>query len=268
MYNFYCRFAINISRCNYFIFAVEVEHLNFSYENGFEINDLSFKIEKNSIYALTGNNGSGKTTLLRLLVGLLIPNSGSIKIFEKKVTRNKRDLWEIRQSVGFLFQNPDDQLFAPTIEEDISFGARNLKLSDDIVEERVNWALKAVDLEEFRNYSPFNLSWGQKKRAALAGVLVMKPNLLILDEPFANLDFKSIHNHLKIIEKLRKENHITIFFTTHNLFFVENWADKILILHDGKIIFDGTPHEGLNDLNVKRVLGSYDEILSSIKNEK
>ena len=98
------------------------------------------------------------------------PKSGSIRIFEKNVTRNKRDLWEIRQSVGFLFQNPDDQLFAPTIEEDISFGARNLKLGDEEVKERVSWALKAVDLEDFRNYSPFNLSWGQKKRAALAGV--------------------------------------------------------------------------------------------------
>ncbi|MFW9878087.1 MAG: energy-coupling factor ABC transporter ATP-binding protein [Candidatus Thorarchaeota archaeon] len=236
--------------------------MNFSYTNGFEINDLSFKIENNSICALTGNNGSGKTTLLRLLVGLLKPRSGSIKIFEKKVTRNKRDLWEIRQSVGFLFQNPDDQLFAPTIGEDISFGARNLKLNDDEVEERVRWALKAVDLEEFRTYSPFNLSWGQKKRAALAGVLVMKPNLLILDEPFANLDFKSIYNHLKIIEKLRKENHITIFFTTHNLFFVENWAEKILVLNEGKIVFKGTPLEGLNNSNVRALLGSYDDILS------
>lgn len=196
------------------------------------------------------------------------PKSGSIRIFEKNVTRNKRDLWEIRQSVGFLFQNPDDQLFAPTIEEDISFGARNLKLSDDEVKERVSWALKAVDLEDFRNYSPFNLSWGQKKRAALAGVLVMKPNLLILDEPFANLDFKSIHNHLKIIEKLRKENHITIFFTTHNLFFVENWAEKILVLHDGKIFFEGTPLEGLNNSNVRALLGSYDDILSLLKKER
>ena len=233
----------------------------------FKINDLSFKIENNSIYALTGNNGSGKTTLLRLLVGLLKPKSGSIRIFEKNVTRNKRDLWEIRQSVGFLFQNPDDQLFAPTIEEDISFGARNLKLSDEEVKERVSWALKAVDLEDFRNYSPFNLSWGQKKRAALAGVLVMKPNLLILDEPFANLDFKSIYNHLKIIEKLRKENNITIFFTTHNLFFVENWAEKILVLNDGRIVFEGTPLEGLNNSNVRALLGSYDDILSLIKKE-
>ncbi len=196
------------------------------------------------------------------------PKSGSIRIFEKNVTRNKRDLWEIRQSVGFLFQNPDDQLFAPTIEEDISFGARNLKLGDDEVKERVSWALKAVDLEDFRNYSPFNLSWGQKKRAALAGVLVMKPNLLILDEPFANLDFKSIYNHLKIIEKLRKENNITIFFTTHNLFFVENWAEKILVLNDGRIAFEGTPLEGLNNSNVRELLGSYNDILSLIKKEK
>ncbi|MFX1426199.1 MAG: energy-coupling factor ABC transporter ATP-binding protein [Promethearchaeota archaeon] len=224
--------------------------------------NLSFRIEKNSVYALTGNNGSGKTTLLRLLVGLLKPKSGLIKIFNKTLTRNKRDLWEIRQSIGFLFQNPDDQLFAPTIEEDISFGARNLKLDEDEVKKRVNWALEAVDLEHFRDYSPFNLSWGQKKRAALAGVLVMKPKLLILDEPFANLDFTSIYNHLTIIEKLRKDNNITILFTTHNLFFVEKWADKMLVLNEGKIIFEGEPIEGLNNLAIRKILGSYDDILS------
>lgn len=202
---------------------------------------------------------------MRLLVGLLRPKSGSIKIFNKTLTRSKQDLWEIRQSIGFLFQNPDDQLFAPTIEEDISFGARNLKLEDDKVKERVNWALKAVDLEDFRNFSPFNLSWGQKKRAALAGVLVMKPKLLILDEPFANLDFNSIYNHLKIIEKLRKDNNITILFTTHNLFFVENWAEKILVLDEGKIVFEGAPLEGLRNPNIKKILGSYDDILSLFK---
>ena len=193
------------------------------------------------------------------------PKSGSVKIFNKILTRNKQDLWEIRQSIGFLFQNPDDQLFAPTIEEDISFGARNLKLGDDEVKERVNWALKAVDLEYFRNYSPNNLSWGQKKRAALAGVLVMKPKLLILDEPFANLDFTSIYNHLKIIEKLRKDNNITIFFTTHNLFFVENWADIILVLHEGKIIYEGVPIEGLKNSSVNKILGSYKDILTLLQ---
>ena len=98
--------------------------LNFSYNSNFSIRDLSLKIEKNSIYVLTGNNGSGKTTLLRLLVGLLKPESGTIKIFDEVLTRNKKQLWKIRQKIGFLFQNPDDQLFAPTIEEDIGFGAR------------------------------------------------------------------------------------------------------------------------------------------------
>ena len=247
------------------IFAVEIENLNFSYNSGFEIQDISFKIEENTINALTGNNGSGKTTLLRLLVGLLKPNSGLIKVFNENLSRDKHKLWEIRKSICFLFKNPDDQLFAPTIEEDISFGARNLKLDEEEVRLRVNWALDAVGLSKFKEYSPFNLSWGQRKRAALAGLLVMRPKLLILDEPFANLDFKSIYNHLKILEKLRKENEITIFFTTHNLFFVKHWADRLIVLDNGRIIFEGEPSKGLGALNVKKLLGSYDDILSLIK---
>ena len=140
-----------------------------------------------------------------------------------------------------------------------------MRLDEEEVKERVNWALKAVGLLEFRDYSPFNLSWGQKKRAALAGLLVLKPKLLILDEPFANLDFKSIYSHLEILEKLRKENKITILFTTHNLFFVEHWADKMLFLDNGRFSFNGTPQEGLSDSNVNKILGSYDDILSLIK---
>ncbi len=227
--------------------------------------DLNFKIEEGSIYALTGNNGSGKTTLLRLLVGLLKPKSGVIKIFEEILTRNKKQLWKIRQKIGFLFQNPDDQLFAPTIEEDIAFGARNLKLEENQVKNRVRWALEAVNLLEFKDFSPFNLSWGQKKRAALAGLLVMKPRLLILDEPFANLDFKAILNHLTILEKLKKDERLTILYTSHNMFFVENWADKMMVLDKGRIIFHGDPLEGLNHPDVKKVMGSYDDILELIK---
>ncbi len=240
--------------------------MNFSYDSGFKIQHLSFNLEEKVICGLTGNNGSGKTTLLRLLVGLLKPNSGNVKIFSNLLTRNKQELWKIRKSIGFLFQNPDDQLFAPTIEEDISFGPRNLNLSEEEVKERVDWALEAVNLSEFKNFSPFNLSWGQKKRAALAGLLAMKPKLLILDEPFANLDFKSIYNHLVILEKLRKENEITIFYTSHNLFFIKNWAEKMLFLHEGKILFEGKPQDGLGNSNVKQLLGSYDDILSLIKN--
>ncbi|MBY9007600.1 MAG: ABC transporter ATP-binding protein [Candidatus Lokiarchaeota archaeon] len=234
----------------------------------FSIKNLSFNIESNSIFALVGNNGSGKTTLLRLLVGLLKQDSGVIKIFGDELTRNKKELWKIRKQVGFLFQNPDDQLFAPTIQEDVSFGARNLKIDEDEVNRRVEWALNAVELSEYKNQSPLNLSWGQKKRATLAGLLVMKPKLLILDEPFANLDFKSIYNHLKIIEKLRKEEKMTILFTSHNLFFVQNWAEDILVLDKGKAIFNGNCIEGLDNLKVKELIGSYDEIHKLIINNK
>lgn len=242
--------------------------MNFSYNSNFSIRDLSLKIEKNSIYVLTGNNGSGKTTLLRLLVGLLKPESGTIKIFNEVLTRNKKRLWKIRQKIGFLFQNPDDQLFAPTIEEDIGFGARNLKLDESEVKKRVKWALESVNLTEYRNFSPFSLSWGQKKRAALAGLLVLKPELLILDEPFANLDFKSVYNHLEIIEKLKKEEKMTILFTTHNLFFVENWADKMCALNDGKKLFEGTPEEGLTQPKIKKLLGNYKDILNLIQKNR
>lgn len=236
--------------------------MNFEYNSNFSISDLSLTIEENSIYALTGNNGSGKTTLLRLLVGLLKSKSGTIKIFNEILTRDKNQLWKLRQRIGFLFQNPDDQLFAPTIEEDVGFGARNLGLEEDEVKERVEWALEAVNLTEYRKFSPYDLSWGQKKRAALAGLLVMKPKLLILDEPFANLDFRSIYNHLKILETLRKEEKMTILFTTHNLFFIEHWADKMLVLNDGKTVFEGNIEEGLNSPKIKKLLGSYEDILN------
>ena len=242
--------------------------MNFNYNSNFSLKDLSLSIEEKSIYALTGNNGSGKTTLLRLIVGLLKPKSGTIKIFGDPLTRKRNQLWRIRQKIGFLFQNPDDQLFAPSIEEDVGFGAKNLKLDQEEVKRRVEWALEAVGLLDYKNHSPFNLSWGQKKRAALAGLLVLKPKLLILDEPFANLDFKSIYSHLEILEKLRKEERMTILFTSHNLFFVENWADKMFVLDNGRGIFEGIPKVGLSHPNVEKIMGSYDEILDLIQNNQ
>lgn len=180
----------------------------------------------------------------------------------------KKQLWKIRQKIGFLFQNPDDQLFAPTVGEDVSFGARNLKLDEKKVQKRVKWALKSVDLEDYRNESPFNLSWGQKKRACLAGLLVLKPKLLILDEPFANLDFSSIKNHLEILEALREENDMTILFTTHNLFFVEEWANKMLVLSNGRAIFEGSPKEGLALEKVENLLGSYRQIRELLRKKR
>jgi cobalt/nickel transport system ATP-binding protein len=202
------------------------------------------------------------------LVGLLKPKSGTINIFERKVTRNRKELWEIRKQIGFLFQNPDDQLFAPTLEEDIAFGARNLKLEEKIINKRVNWALEAVDLSDSRTKSPFQLSWGQKKRAALAGLLVMKPKLLILDEPFANLDLTSIKKHITIFENLMKNSDLTILFTSHNMFFVENWAEKMLVINDGRSIYEGSPIQGLVEPKIRNLIGSYEDILNILKGKK
>jgi energy-coupling factor transporter ATP-binding protein EcfA2 len=151
------------------------------------------------------------------------------------------------------------------LKEDIGFGARNLKLNEEEIAVRVNWALNAVKLDDYKNYSPFILSWGQKKRAALAGLLVMKPKLLILDEPFENLDFKSIYNYIEILLNLRKQQDLTIIFTTHNLFFVENWADKMLVIDNGQTLFEGNPKDGLNDPQIKEIMSSYDEILTLLR---
>ena len=206
--------------------------------------------------------------MLRLIVGLLKPDSGTIEVFGNRLTRKKQELWEVRKKIGFLFQNPDNQLFAPTIQEDVGFGARNLGCSDIEVKKRVKWALNVVNLLEYASSSPFNLSWGQKKRAALAGLLVMKPKLLILDEPFANLDLNSVYNHLEMLERLRKEQNLTILFTTHYLFYVRNWADKMFVIHKGKKIFEGNPNIGLDQPKVKQIIGTLGKIRALLQKDK
>lgn len=244
---------------------IEVKDLNYKIKNRsryFELQNISFNVRKGQKFAISGPNGSGKTTIFRLMVNLIKPKSGTIKISEIEV--NRKTAWQVRKKIGFLFQNPDDQLFAPTLWEDVAFGPRNMKLSEEEVEERVEWALKSVNMLEFRNASPNNLSWGQKKRAALAGVLAMKPEILFLDEPFANLDIPTIKELILILNRLISENEITILFATHNHFFIENWADYVLILDNGKISFKGNPLDALNDPQVQQIIGTWDEIMKLI----
>ncbi len=244
---------------------IEVKDLNYKIKNksrAFEIQDISFNVKKGQKFAISGPNGSGKTTIFRLMVNLIKPKSGSIKISNIEV--NRKTAWQVRKKIGFLFQNPDDQLFAPTLWEDVAFGPRNIKLSKEEVEERVEWALNSVNMLEFRDASPNNLSWGQMKRAALAGVLAMKPEILFLDEPFANLDIPTIKELILILNRLISENEITILFTTHNHFFIENWADYVLILDNGKVSFKGDPIDALNDPQVQQIIGTWDEIMKLI----
>ncbi len=241
--------------------AINVDHVFFSYDE-FRMDDINLKLHVGELKAIIGLNGSGKTTLFKLLLGLLEPDSGEIFIFEKKVSRDT--LWEIRQDVGFLFQNPDDQLFAPTVWEDVAFGPRNLGLSEREVTERVEWALERVGMSSYVNRPVNQMSHGQAKRVALAGIIAMRPSILILDEPFTGLDFKMINAMIDIFQKLRQEG-ITILFTTHNSFFIENWSESVAVIKEGKIVYDGPTEEAMRTKVVAENVGDWNELKRQIK---
>lgn len=233
--------------------AIDVNNVEFSYDD-FRMQDINLQLHMGEQKAIVGQNGSGKTTLFKLIVGLLEPTSGEIYVHDRKVTRE--NLWEIRQSVGFLFQNPDDQLFAPTVWEDVAFGPTNMGLSKDEVANRVNWALEKVGMCDFVDRPVNQMSHGQAKRVALAGIVAMRPSILILDEPFAGLDFPMMSGIVDIIKELRQEG-ISILYTTHNRFFLENWADSVAVLDQGRVIFDGSVHDSLQSQSVVEKMGDW-----------
>jgi cobalt/nickel transport system ATP-binding protein len=240
--------------------ALELSHVFFRYDE-FRMEDVSLNLHIGEQKAIVGLNGSGKTTLFKLILGLLEPESGEIFVFDRKVTRD--NLWEIRQNIGFLFQNPDDQLFAPTVWEDVAFGPRNLGLSEEEVSERVDWALERVGMSKYVNRPVNQMSHGESKRVALAGIIAMRPSILILDEPFTGLDFKMVQTMTEIIQKLRQEG-ITILYTTHNRFFIENWSDSVAVIENGRIIYDGPTKEALNRKEVIDNIGNWDLLKSQI----
>ncbi len=241
--------------------AIEINNLNFRYKE-FSLEDVSMNLHLGEQKALVGLNGSGKTTLFKLILGLLEPISGSIHVIERKVERE--NYWEIRKDVGFLFQSPDDQLFAPTVWEDVAFGPRNLGLSEEEVEQKVEWSLDKVGMSGFINRPVNQMSHGQAKRVALAGVIAMQPKILLLDEPFAGLDFPMVSTMVDIIQDLRNEG-MSLLYTTHNRFFLENWADSIAVLDDGKLIYDGPTESALQDISINKQTGNWNELGNRMK---
>lgn len=236
--------------------ALDINGLYFSYDD-FAIEDVSFQLHQGEQKAMVGLNGSGKTTLFKLILGLLEPLDGEIYVFERPLT--PESLWEVRQEIGFLFQNPDDQLFAPTVWEDIAFGPRNQGLSEDEVEERVRSALEIVHMSDFADRPVNQMSHGQAKRVALAGVVAMRPRILFLDEPFTGIDFPMVRRMVKIIEDLRNEG-ISVLYTTHNRFFLENWADSVLVLRNGQMLYDGPVEAALARQDVLDQIGNWDHL--------
>ncbi len=219
--------------------VVEVKDLSFVYPDGSRaLNGISFSIREGSRVAILGPNGAGKSTLLLHLNGLNLPQQGTVRVLERKVDR-KTEKW-VRTAVGMVFQDPDDQVFSTTVWDDVSFGPLNMGLTDDEIVSRVEKALQAVGMFEYRDKPPYNLSYGQKKRVAIAGVLAMEPKVIVLDEPMASLDPAGKKQVVRILENLHQRG-ITIIIATHDVDLAVEWADQVIIIKDGKIIAEGEP---------------------------
>ena len=234
--------------------SIKVRNLTYIYDEGmpFEnraIDDISFDIEDNDFVGLIGHTGSGKSTLIQHLNGLLKPSSGSIYINDFEITQKDINLTEIRKRVGVVFQYPEYQLFEETIEKDIAFGPGNMGLDQDEITRRVKASMEAVglDYEKYREKSPFELSGGQKRRVAIAGVIAMDPEVLILDEPTAGLDPGGREEIFELIKKLHRERNITVILSSHSMDDMAKLAKTLIVMNKGKIEFMGNPREVFNN---------------------
>ncbi|MDE7306585.1 MAG: energy-coupling factor transporter ATPase, partial [Clostridia bacterium] len=207
----------------------------------FAVNGVSLFVKRGEFLSVIGHNGSGKSTLARLVNGLLEADSGKITVLGLDVAEGKNSL-EIRRHAGIVFQNPDNQMVASIVEDDIAFGPENIGVKREEIGERIEWALKAVGMEEYRNSTPTRLSGGQKQRIAIAGVLAIKPDILILDESTAMLDPKGRREVIEVVKKLNEEEGMTVILITH---FMEEalLADRTVVMNRGEIVLTGTPEE-------------------------
>ena len=224
---------------------IELTGVNYSYRVGEgqtvrALRNVSFSVEKGEFVALAGMNGSGKSTLAKLLNGLFTPSSGDVLI-DGINTRDEERTFDVRRKAGMVFQNPDNQMVATIIEDDVAFGPENLGIPREEIIERVDWALDAVGMSEFRTRSASKLSGGQKQRVAIAGVLAMKPDILILDESTSMLDPEGRAEIMDVAKKLNASG-ITVISITHNMDEAAQ-ADRVIVLRKGRLVLDGTPKE-------------------------
>lgn len=217
--------------------AIELQKVSFCYGNYQALRDITFSLPRGAKTALLGGNGAGKSTLISLLNGLAAPASGKVFLFGELLTRDTQS--NACQRVGVVYQDPDDQIFSATVEEDVAFGPRNLGLPEAEVEARISRALASVGLREFRQRSPFELSYGQKRRVAIAGVLAMQPEVIIMDEPMAFLDPQGRIELQALLESLHLMG-MTILIATHDIDFAAEWADRVLILQNGSVYAEGS----------------------------
>lgn len=241
---------------------IQVKNLTHIYSEGMPyesvaLTDISFDIDKGEFVGIIGHTGSGKSTLIQHLNGLLKPKSGSILINGTDITGKDVKMRDIRRKIGLVFQYPEYQLFEETVHKDVAFGPLNLGLSQEEADERVVEAIGLVGLnyEEIASRSPFELSGGQKRRVAIAGVIAMKPEILILDEPTAGLDPKAHADILRMVERIHEVQQNSIILVSHNMGDIARLADKILVMDRGRLALTGTPAEVFRQADLLESLG-------------
>ena len=237
---------------------IKFDNVSYSYESDENvkinvINDFSLSIERGSFTVILGHNGSGKSTVAKLMNGLYKPEKGTVFVNDIKTTDEEKEFL-VKKTVGMVFQNPDNQLIASVVEEDVAFGPENLGLPTEEIRKRVDSALKTVDMCDFSKSAPHKLSGGQKQRVAIAGVIAMEPECIVLDEPTAMLDPKGRREVMDAIFKLNKEKGITIVLITH---FMEHTAgaDRVIIIDDGRLVADDKPEAIFADIKLLKKCG-------------
>lgn len=236
----------------------DIRHMAHAYvdedgNTGYAIRDVSVQIKRGEFVAVIGTNGSGKSTFAKHLNALLLPTEGDVLVDGISV-RDEARVWDIRSRVGMVFQNPDNQIVAAVVEEDVAFGPENLGVPREELQERVDAALAAVDMTAYRKHAPHMLSGGQKQRVAIAGVLAMRPECIVLDEPTAMLDPRGREEVMRTVQALHDERGMTVVYITH---FMEEaaQADRILVMIKGELVMDGTPREIFSDVARLKELG-------------
>ena len=238
--------------------AIEIRHLAYSYpdEQANEhvvFQDLSLDIEQGSFVAVLGHNGCGKSTLAKHLNAILLPEGGTVTVYGLD-TKQEENLLAIRQQVGMVFQNPDNQIVSNVVEEDVAFAPENLGVPTQEIRRRVDEALEAVGMAAYKKHAPHLLSGGQKQRVAIAGVLAMQPKTIVLDEPTAMLDPQGRQEVVSIVEKLSREQNITVILITHHMD-EAICADRVIAMDDGKIIADGAPKDVFTKIDLLQSVG-------------
>lgn len=238
---------------------VKCENVSFKYravegeEEKYAVNGVSFEVEKGEFLVVLGHNGSGKSTIAKHMNALLIPSDGTV-IVDGLDTKDQKNLWEIRSRAGMVFQNPDNQLVATIVEEDVAFGPENLGVEPVEIRKRVDESLKKVGMYEYRRHAPHLLSGGQKQRIAIAGILAMKPKCIIFDEPTAMLDPSGRREVLKNIKEINEKYGITIVLITHYMDEAAQ-ADRVIVMDGGKVILEGKPREVFSNVKEMKEIG-------------